>query len=65
MKTEEQTPEKVDVGVEDIRLLVVTLSASGKKEKARKVVQAYAQTVSDLPADKYAEVWTQLKALEV
>lgn len=65
VKTEEQKPEKVDVGVEDIRRLVVTLSASGKKEEARKVVQAYAQTVSDLPADKYAEVWTQLKALEV
>lgn len=51
--------------VEDIRRLVVTLSANGKKDEARKVVQTYAKTVSDLPADKYAEVWAQLKALEV
>jgi hypothetical protein len=65
VETEEQKPEKVDVGVEDIRRLVVTLSASGKKDEARKVVQTYARTVSDLPADKYVEVWTELKALEV
>ena len=58
-------PEKVDVGVEDIRRLVVTLSANGKKDEAREVVQTYAKTVSDLPADKYAEVWTKLKELEV
>ena len=64
-ETEEPKPEKVYVNVEDIRRLVVTLSASGKKDKAREVIQTYARTVSDLPADKYAEVWAKLKALEV
>ncbi len=65
VKTDEPKAEKVDVGVEDIRRLVVTLSASGKKDEARGVVQAYARTVSDLPAEKYAEVWAKLKELEV
>lgn len=71
VKTEETNPaegkkdETPPVTVEDIRRLVVTLSASGKKDKAREIVQTYARTVSDLPADKYAEVWAKLKALEV
>lgn len=70
-ETEEADPgegkkdESSSITVEEIRRLVVTLSAKGKKGEAREVVQTYAKTVSDLPADKYAEVWTKLKALEV
>ncbi len=52
------------VTIEDIRPLVVKLSASGKKAEAREIVKEYAASVSDIPAGKYAEVWARLQALE-
>ena len=52
---------------EDIRRLVVQLSAKGPavKEKVREVINAYAARVSDLEESTYNEVGAKLAALEV
>ena len=48
----------------DTQKKVVELSAAGKKDAVREIVQRYAKKVSDIPEDKLAEVWAQLTALE-
>ena len=48
----------------DVQQKVVSLSAAGKKEKVRAVVNAYAPKVSGIPEDKLAEVLEKLNALE-
>ena len=48
----------------DVQQKVVALSAAGKKEKVRAVVNAYAAKVSGIPEDKLAEVMEKLNALE-
>lgn len=48
----------------DVQQKVVALSAAGKKEKVRAVVNAYAAKVSGIPEDKLAEVLEKLNALE-
>ena len=48
----------------DVQQKVVALSAAGKKEKVRAVVNAYAPKVSGIPEDKLAEVLEKLNALE-
>ena len=52
------------VTVSDVQQKVVALSAAGKKEKVRAVVNAYAAKVSGIPEDKLAEVLEKLNALE-
>lgn len=55
------------ITLEQIRQKVTQLAAAGnaqRKVKVRAVIQAYAAKVSDLPADKYAEVWEQLQRIE-
>ena len=49
----------------DVQQAVVRLSAAGKKAQVREIVKAYAERVSAIPADKYAEVMEKLTALEV
>lgn len=68
VKTEEPatvTEEAPQVKVDDIRNLVVALTRAGKKEKVREIVNKYAATVSEIPAEKHSEVFAKLKALEV
>lgn len=48
---------------DDILKKVITLSAAGKKQEARDIVNAYAAKVSDIPADKLAEVAERLDAI--
>ena len=48
----------------DLSQLVVRLSAAGLKAQVREIITAYADRVSNIPEDKYAEVMTRLTALE-
>lgn len=54
----------VSVTLSDIQQKVVALSAAGKKAQAREIVKAYAERVTLLPEDKYAEVMDKLSALD-
>ena len=60
----EEAQTQTDVKMEEIQRLVVTLATSGKKAEARDIVKAYAERVTDIPVDQYAEVYGKLKALE-
>lgn len=62
-KTESE-PEKPTVTLEAIRKKAVELSASGKKDEVRKIVKGYAEKVSEIPEDKWDEVWKKLVKLE-
>lgn len=60
----QETPEK-EVRKEDLRNLIITLSAAGKKDDVRKIVQAHcpgAKGVGEIPAEKYAAVHKDLTA---
>ena len=61
---QEPAPARPAVTVDQIRKLVVTLSANGKKARVREIVTAYGANVSAIPADKYAEVVEKLTALK-
>lgn len=53
------------VTVEDIRARYVALVSGGKKDEARDTIKSYNVTkISDIPADKCAEVMAKLNALE-
>lgn len=55
------------VTLEQIQQKVIELAAGNngaKKAKVREIINAYAQKVSDLPVDKWEEVWAKLTALE-
>jgi hypothetical protein len=58
--------KKPPVTLEQIQKKCVELSNAGgaKKAKMREIVKAHAAKVSDLPADKWDEVWAELTALE-
>ena len=55
---------KPSVTMEMLRNKAITLAAAGKKDKVREVVHPYAAKVTELPADKWAEVYEKLTALE-
>lgn len=62
--TDENEPA---VTLEQIQQKVIQLAAGNngaKKAKVREIINAYAQKVSDLPVDKWEEVWAKLTALE-
>lgn len=61
-----QPEEKPSVTIDQIRKMVVTLSAMGNEKKAavRDVILKYGVNVSGIPADKYPEVMEQLTALK-
>lgn len=63
-KPAEEAAPFAEVSVDDVRSKVITLSAAGLKQQAREIVRAYADKVSDIPADKCAEVLAKLKKLE-
>lgn len=52
------------VKLADVQKKVVDLSAAGKKDAVKAVVQAYAPRVSAIPEDKLAEVLAKLTELE-
>lgn len=62
-----EEPAKPAVTLAQIQQKVVQLCAGfngTKKAAVREIVNAYAKKVSDLPEDKWAEVWDKLTALE-
>ena len=48
----------------DLSQLVVRLSAAGLKAQVREIITAYADRVSNIPEDNYAEVMAKLTTLE-
>ena len=60
----EPAPEQPAVSQADVQKKVVELSAAGKKDAVKEIVQAYAPRVSAIPEDKLIEVWQKLTALE-
>lgn len=61
------TEAKQTVTLEQIQQKVTQLAAAdrgAKKAKVREIVNTYAPKVSDLPEDKWADVWDKLTALE-
>ena len=67
-KVEEPTqPEaQPSVTLDQIRKMVVTLSAMGKdkKDAVRDIITSYGRNVPAIPADKYPEVMDRLTALK-
>lgn len=66
-KPTQEESEAPTVTLEQIQQKVVQLAAAdsgAKKVKVREIVNAYAKKVSDLPEDKWTEVWEKLNALE-
>lgn len=63
-----QEPAKTEAAPEvttaELQSKVVQLVGAGKKDEARTIVQEYAKSVSEVPADKRAEVLARLNALE-
>lgn len=58
---------KPSVTLDQIQQKVVQLAAGNngaKKAKVREIINAYAKKVSELPEDKWSEVWGKLTALE-
>lgn len=62
--TIEQTPAESDIDHAELRAKVIELSAKGLKDQVRDIVRTYAQTVTDVPADKVSECYKKLEALE-
>ena len=65
----EAAPEtmKPTITLEEIHQKVLQLASSGngaKKVSVRTLINTYANRVSDLPEDKWTEVWDKLVALE-
>lgn len=53
-----------EVTVNDLRSKYMSLATTSKKEQARTLIKLYADKISDIPADKRAEVLEKLSALE-
>lgn len=64
---EPTAPEAPKVEPSEVRSKVVDLCSKGKKAEAKAIIEAYAPSVSELlklPADKIAEAYAKLNALE-
>ena len=66
---QEKAPEPVQpkapaVKRADVQQKVIALVNTGKKAEAREIVKGYANSVTDIPEDKLAEVLEKLNALE-
>lgn len=59
-----QTETAPEVTTAELQSKVVQLVSAGKKEATRAIVQEYAKSVGEIPADKRAEVLERLNALE-
>lgn len=63
---QQEEPQKPTVTLAQIQQKVVELCAAqggAKKAEVRAAVNAYAKKVSDLPEDKWIEVWNKLEAI--
>jgi hypothetical protein len=60
----EEAPAEPNYTKDDIRKLVVTLSANGKKAEARDIVLAHGTSITELPEESINTVFKALKALE-
>ena len=61
---EEPKTEAPAVSVDELRSKVVQLVSKGKKAETKAIINDYAGSVGDIPADKRAEALERLKALE-
>ena len=59
----EKAPEIPPVDRKEVQNAVVKLVAEGKKTETRKIVKSYANSVTEIPEDKLAEVLNALTAL--
>ena len=57
-------PEAINHTKDEVRKLVVTLSANGKKAEARDIVLAHGKSITDLQEEAINTVYNALKALE-
>ena len=66
LKDEPKPEPEPTVTLEEVRLLVQKLAtpSSGKRDAVRGIVMKYAKSVSDIPADKLTDVYTELVALD-
>lgn len=61
----EATEPSVTVGMIQQKVTTIAAAKAGKyKARVREIIHVYAKKVSDLPADKLAEVWEKLTELE-
>jgi hypothetical protein len=60
----EEAASKQTYTVEDVRAKAKELTAAGKRAAAKAIVNEYAASITDLPADKCDEVMARLTALE-
>ena len=58
------TAEKPTVKLTDIQRKIITLCQAGKKPAVTEIVHEYAESATQIPADKYGEVMDKLNALE-
>lgn len=59
--TEEEAPA---VELTDLQQIIIKLANAGKQAELRKVIFEYAERVTQIPEDKYAEVYAKLQELE-
>lgn len=59
-----EAPAVPVVTLEELRTKVVKLASSGKRDEVKKIVNTYAKSVTEIPADKLPEVWAKLGELE-
>jgi hypothetical protein len=58
-----EAPAEPNYTKDDIRKLVVTLSANGKKAEARDIILAHGTSITDLPEESINTVFKALEAL--
>lgn len=60
----DSTPDITPAQLQQRVVQLVSAADPARKKQIREIVKAYAPKVSDIPADKLAEVWAQLDDLE-
>ncbi len=63
-KPAEKAAPLAEATLADVRSTFIALSSAGLKQQAREIVLKYADKLSNIPADKCAEVLAKLKKLE-
>lgn len=61
---EEPEPRKYTAAEIQLKVQKLAAPASGKRDAVRQIVKDYADRVSEIPEDKFAEVMERLTALE-
>lgn len=61
---EEPEPPKYTAAEIQLKVQKLAAPASGKRDAVRQIVKEYADRVSEIPEDKFAEVMERLTALE-